>query len=122
MLLRSSRGSAVVEFLLVSLPMLAITSSTIGLSWFAFEKVSLRVLSMESAWRFSQPDFEQADLHEYLAEKLLGQTGMNRFSLDATKKDGVASVSLLVDQFALPGGLALSAPELKLSSHAPLET
>ena len=84
MLLRSSRGSAVVEFLLVSLPMLAITSSTIGLSWFAFEKVSLRVLSMESAWRFSQPDFEQAALHEYLAEKLLGQTGMNRFSLDAT--------------------------------------
>ena len=120
-LLRSSRGSAVVEFLLVLLPMIAIASSTIGLSWFAFERVSLQVLSVESAWRFSQPDFEQADLNEFVSNELLKQTGMNRFSLDAEKANGVSSVSILVDQIALSGGLSLNAPELKMSSHAPLE-
>lgn len=110
-----------VEFLLVLLPMIAIASSTIGLSWFAFERVSLQVLSVESAWRFSQPDFEQADLNEFVSNELLKQTGMNRFSLDAEKANGVSSVSILVDQIALSGGLSLNAPELKMSGHAPLE-
>jgi hypothetical protein len=111
----------VVEFLLVLLPMLAIASSTIGLSWFAFERVSLRVLAVESAWRFSQPDFEQTDLNDFVSNELVKQTGMNRFLLDTERANGVSSVSLLVDQIALPGGLSLSAPELKMSSHAPLE-
>jgi hypothetical protein len=111
----------VVEFLLVMLPMVAIAGSTIGLSWFAFERVALRVLSMESAWRFSQPDFEQADLHEFVAGQLQEQTGMNRFSLDAEKTRGFASVSLMVDQITLPGGFLLSTPEIKMSNHAPLE-
>jgi hypothetical protein len=111
----------VVEFLLVLLPMIAIASTTIGLGWFAFERVTLRVVSMEAAWRFSQPDFEQSDLREYLTWKLQEQTGMSRFSLDAEKGSGVASVSLLVDQMPLPGGLSLETPELKMSSHAPLE-
>ena len=110
-----------VEFLLVVLPMIAIASSTIGLSWFAFERVSLRVLSIEAAWRFAQPDFEQADLHDFVSSELFKQTGMNRFSLDAEKAKGVSSVSLLVDQIALPGGFSLSTPELRMSSHAPLE-
>ncbi|MEN9749792.1 MAG: hypothetical protein RL149_870 [Actinomycetota bacterium] len=110
-----------VEFLLVLLPMIAIASATLGLSWFAFERVALRVLSIEAAWRLSQPDFEQADLHDYLAGEMLRQTGMNRFSLIGEKGGGIASVSILVDEFALPGGLGISAPELKLSSHAPVE-
>lgn len=110
-----------VEFLLLVLPLIAIASSTIGLSWFAFERVSLRVLSVESAWRFSQPDFEQADLNDFVANQLLEHTGTNRFSFDAEKVNGIASVSLLVDQISLPGGLSLIAPELRMKSHAPLE-
>ncbi|MEY4397667.1 MAG: hypothetical protein RLZ53_243 [Actinomycetota bacterium] len=109
-----------VEFLLVLLPMIAIAGSTIGLSWFGFEKVSLRVLSVESAWAFSQPDFEQGDLNDFISRELFRQTGMNRFSLETEKANGVASVSLLVDQIQLPGGFSLSTPEFRMTSHAPL--
>lgn len=103
------------------LPMIAIASSTIGLSWFAFEKVSLRVVSMEAAWRFSQPDFDQSDLNGFISDSLQRQTGMSRFSIDAEKSGGVASVSLLLDQLTLTGGFSIETPELKMSSHAPLE-
>lgn len=107
-----------VEFLLVLMPMLSIATATVGLTWYAFERVSLRVLGMQAAWQFSEPDFDQADLQKFVAAGLKSEIGMSRFSLDSDRIGNRSSVSLLLDQMSLPGGLGLVVPELRVNSHA----
>lgn len=109
-----------VEFLLVLLPVLTLATSTIGLCWYAVERVSLRILVTQAAWQLSEPDIEPSDLQEFVASGLQREIGMNRFSMEADRVGNRASVSVLLDQLALPGDLGLVVPELRVNSHASL--
>ena len=109
------------EFLLVMIPLLAIAGSTLGITWYAFERVALRVLASEAGWRFAQPDFDHIDLQGFLAARLESELGMNRFSIETEKDSQLNHLTLLVDQLLLPGGLGISTPELRVETHAVLE-
>lgn len=78
-------------------------------------------MSVEAGWRFAQPDFEEVDLQRFVSDRLQMELGMNRFALDTNRSDGIAQIAITVDQMTLPGGLGISMPELKMTSHAALE-
>jgi hypothetical protein len=78
-------------------------------------------MAVEAGWRFAQPDFEESDLQLFVSDRLKSELGMNRFSLDTKREDGIAQIALAVDQITLPGGLGLYVPELRVTSHAALE-
>lgn len=109
------------EFLLIVIPLLVLSVSTISVVWYSFERISLRVLATEAGWRFAQPDFDYADLQEFVSAQIKNELGMNRFVIETEKISELNRLSLLVDSVTLPGGLGLSTPELKIETHAVLE-
>jgi hypothetical protein len=111
----SERGSAVVEFLLLILPMLGLTAGSIGVSWFAFSKVQLQEVAQELAVFHSEPDTDEVELNSFAAQ-LIGQR-FGRLDFHLTAIPG--SVAIDVPASELGGPFALVLPNISAESHVP---
>ena len=114
----SDRGSAVVEFLLLILPLGLVWSATTQVVWFAYAKTQARIIATVSAFALAQPDSEMDEVSNSARVELVHRLGDGTYRLENFSGNGLSEVVLAV-KFPQPLGLAIfGAPEIKVRTHS----
>jgi Flp pilus assembly protein TadG len=117
----SDRGSAVVEFILLVIPLVGLSAGTIGVTWFAFAKAQLQEVAYEAALQLSEPDSNQTEVYQATSEKVTKRLGITAMSLKLDQTEGMASVSLELEPWQIYGPMSLVLPALSAVSSVPQE-
>jgi Flp pilus assembly protein TadG len=117
----SERGSAVAEFLLLTIPLVALASSTVGVSWYGFAKAQLTQIAAEGAMQGAQPDSTSGEVYESLRLKLIERLGIESFSATSSDENEVSTVAIELTEIQFLGPLSLVFPGLSVVSSAPVE-
>jgi Flp pilus assembly protein TadG len=117
----SEKGSAVVEFLLLVIPMLFLISSTFGVSWYAYVKTQARVIAAKSAFHLSQPDSDSNEVSIRALSDFSSQLGMANVRVAAEVFGSLSEIRITSSAHAFSGFPGLTFPELAVTSHEFME-
>lgn len=117
----SDRGSAVVEFLLLVLPLIGLGVSTLGVVWYSFAKAQLSQIAAEAAMMAAEPDSSKLEVSEAVAAALHKRLNVDVFNMDSISTNGVLSLTIELPPTQFLGPMALVFPELGAVSNAPIE-
>jgi hypothetical protein len=117
----SEKGSAVVEFLLLVIPMLFLISSTASVSWYAYVKTQARVIAAKSAFQLSQPDGDPNEVSIRTLSDFSSKLGMANVRVAAEVFGSLSEIRITPSSHALAGFSGLTFPELVVTSHEVME-
>jgi hypothetical protein len=117
----SEKGSAVVEFLLLVIPMLFLISSTASVSWYAYVKTQARVIAAKSVFHLSQPDGDPNEVRIRTLSEFSSKLGMANVHVAAEFFGSLSEIRITSSSQALAGFSGLSFPELAVTSHEVME-
>jgi Flp pilus assembly protein TadG len=115
----SEKGSALVEFILLVLPMFGLAAATVGVTWFAFAKAQLVQISNDLAMQQAEPDTNSAELLSTAAAEVKERLGLTDFAMTNSLLNGVSSVGLEVPAQQFLGPFSLVLPPLSVVSSVP---
>lgn len=104
------------EFVFLVIPMLLISSMTIGGAWAAQTKTQLRVLAAESAWQLAEADSTESEVQTSITRQLGQRLGGAGFELART--DALSEVMLKLPIGRLFNSFGVTSPEFEIVSHA----
>lgn len=110
-----------VEFLLLVLPIAALASGTISVTWYAFAKAEVFQIASEAAFQFAEPDSTEAEVNDDVACKLSKKFGDVVFVSSEYSSGGLSVVNLSVSPPASLGVLGYVFPEVSVTASAPNE-
>lgn len=117
----SDRGSAVVEFLLLVLPLVGLAGATGGVVWYSFASAQLSQVAAEAAMMAAEPDSTNAEVFAAVGEKLQNRLGISSFSMSTDRTLDTLSLSLNLPALEFLGPMGLVFPELSAVSNVPAE-
>ena len=117
----SDRGSAVVEFLLLVLPLVGLASGTCGVVWYSFAKAQLIQVAAEAAMMAAEPDSSNDEVLAAVDFNVRNRLGISNFSMNTNKSSGVLSLSINLPVLEFLGPMAMVFPELSVVSNVPVE-
>lgn len=108
-----------VEFLLLTLPMLTLASATLGVTWYSFARAQVTQIANEAALQASEPDVSTSEVFDEVKWKLAKRLGLDDFSMTNSVNDGTSLISIEVP--ASPGPLSLVLPTLSVVGYVPVQ-
>lgn len=110
-----------VEFLLLSLPLLGLASGTLGVTWYSFARAQLAQVANEAAMQSAEPDSTFAEVFDDVKLKLKTRLGLENFSMTANQNPGSSATSIELPATQVFGPLSLVLPSLGVVGHVPTE-
>jgi hypothetical protein len=117
----SDRGSAVVEFLLLVLPLVGLAGGTCGVVWYSFAKAQLSQVAAEAAMMAAEPDSSNSEVFASVGENLQNRLGISNFSMSTDRSLDNLSLSLNLPAMEFFGPMAMVFPVLSVVSNVPVE-
>lgn len=103
------------------LPLLGLSTGTLGVTWFSFARAQLQQIASEGAMQLAEPDSDFEETQATIQEKIQQRLGSLAYVLTAKNQEGIATVNLELNSVPFLGPLNLIFPPLSVESDVPAE-